>query len=66
MNNRSPLMALGHPALTLSPQVGRGDTPSPVLAGEGWGEGGAVQFRNHHLFSRAPTYTRLTYALNNP
>jgi hypothetical protein len=26
--------------LTLSPPVGRGNTPSPATAGEGWGEGG--------------------------
>src|SRR3970040_2028271 len=27
--------------LPLSPQAGRGNTPSPAWAGEGWGEGGA-------------------------
>ena len=34
VNYGSPL------TLTLSPQAGRGDTPSPARAGEGWGEGG--------------------------
>ena len=42
---RRPLMALGHPALALSPSrfsrcwkgTERGDTPSPARAGEGWG-----------------------------
>ena len=39
MNDGRPLTALGRPALALSPQTGRGDTPSPAIAGEGWGEG---------------------------
>ena len=31
--------------LTLSPQAGRGDTPSPASAGEGWGRSG--EFGKH-------------------
>jgi hypothetical protein len=37
MIGRRPLMALGHPALTLSPLPGRGDGLPLPLVGEGWG-----------------------------
>lgn len=40
MIDGSRLTALAPPlTLPLSPQTGRGDTPSPANAGEGWGEG---------------------------
>ena len=34
--------------LTLSPQAGRGNTPSPAWAGEGWGEGGQPLCSSQH------------------
>ena len=52
-------MSDGRPlTLTLSPQTGRGDTPSPAGAGEGWGEGGFCG-KNCHLFIRISIETRL-------
>src|SRR3989304_9351115 len=38
MTSCSPIFPL---TLALSPPAGRGNTPSPAWAGEGWGEGGA-------------------------
>ncbi len=46
LNERSPL------TLILSPQTGRGDTPSPARAGEGWGEGGHAIWSKSVLFAK--------------
>ena len=39
--------------LALSPQAGRGNTPSPAWAGEGWGEGGATDEERSNVESRS-------------